>query len=61
MPGGYARIGKSDDTMALAMQAGGSVADVWVVAPRPVAPDSLVTSGTFWDVAILTSRRMSLR
>ena len=47
MPGGYARIGKSDDTMALAMQAGGSVADVWVVAPRPVAPDSLVTSGTF--------------
>lgn len=47
MPGGYARIGKSDDTMALAMQAGGSVADVWVVAAKPVAPDSLVASGAF--------------
>ena len=47
MPGGYARIGKSDDAMALAMQAGGSVADVWVVAPKPVAPDSLVVGGTF--------------
>lgn len=47
MPGGYARIGKSDDAMALAMQAGGSVADVWVVSPRPVAPDSLVAGGVF--------------
>lgn len=45
MPGGYARIGKSDDATALAMQAGGSVADVWVVAPRPVQPDTLVASG----------------
>ncbi|WP_149141551.1 circularly permuted type 2 ATP-grasp protein [Gemmobacter caeruleus] len=47
MPGGYARIGKSDDTTALAMQAGGSVADVWVVAPRAVAPDSLVPGSSF--------------
>lgn len=47
MPGGYARIGKSDDTTALAMQAGGSVADVWVVAPRPVPADSLVAQGGF--------------
>ncbi|MBL8560879.1 MAG: alpha-E domain-containing protein, partial [Gemmobacter sp.] len=47
MPGGYARIGKSDDTTALAMQAGGSVADVWVVAPRPVAPDTLASGGSF--------------
>ena len=31
MPGGYARIGRSDDPAALAMQRGGSVADVWVV------------------------------
>ncbi|MGY6548996.1 MAG: circularly permuted type 2 ATP-grasp protein [Roseinatronobacter sp.] len=47
MPGGYARIGKSDDPMALAMQAGGSVADVWVMAPQPVPPDSLVTTNRF--------------
>lgn len=47
MPGGYARIGKSDETTALAMQAGGSVADVWVVAPRPVAPDTLTSGGSF--------------
>ena len=45
MPGGYARIGKSGDTTALAMQAGGSVADVWVVSPQPVRADSLVVSG----------------
>jgi uncharacterized circularly permuted ATP-grasp superfamily protein/uncharacterized alpha-E superfamily protein len=42
MPGGYARIGKTADTKALAMQAGGSVADVWVVADAPVPDDTLV-------------------
>ncbi|TVP69524.1 MAG: hypothetical protein EA339_14480 [Rhodobacteraceae bacterium] len=42
MPGGYARIGKSDDPKAMAMQAGGAVADVWVMAPRPVPPETLV-------------------
>lgn len=47
MPGGYARIGASGDTTALAMQAGGAVADVWVVSPEPVAPDTLVASGSF--------------
>lgn len=47
MPGGYARIGKRSDVTALAMQAGGSVADVWVVSPRAVAPDSLVTTTAF--------------
>lgn len=47
MPGGYARIGKSDDATALAMQSGGSVADVWVVAPHPVAPDTLVAQTGF--------------
>lgn len=40
MPGGYARIGSTEtETTALAMQRGGSVADVWVVSdtsvPRP--------------------------
>lgn len=41
MPGGYARIGRLEDSTALAMQAGGSVADVWVVGEEPVATDSL--------------------
>ncbi|MGD9866288.1 MAG: circularly permuted type 2 ATP-grasp protein, partial [Pseudodonghicola sp.] len=36
MQGGYARIGRSEDATALAMQRGGSVADVWVVSDRPV-------------------------
>ena len=45
MPGGYARIGQSDDPTALAMQSGGSVADVWVLADRPVKAESLVTTG----------------
>lgn len=47
MPGGYARIGKSGDTTALAMQAGGSVADVWVLSPRPVRADTMVAPGGF--------------
>lgn len=41
MPGGYARIGRSDDVTALAMRSGGSVADVWIVADRPVPHDTL--------------------
>jgi len=36
MKGGYARIGRSEDVTALAMQRGGSVADVWVVSDRPL-------------------------
>lgn len=36
MKGGYARIGRTEDVTALAMQRGGSVADVWVVADRPL-------------------------
>ncbi|PLL11572.1 hypothetical protein C0V75_16260 [Tabrizicola sp. TH137] len=42
MPGGFARIGASQDPTALAMQRGGSAADVWIVSPREVAPDTLV-------------------
>lgn len=41
MKGGYARIGRSGDAMALAMQRGGSVADVWVVSDRPVPQETL--------------------
>ena len=41
MPGGYARIGRTEDPTALAMQSGGSVADVWVIGDEPVVADSL--------------------
>ncbi|MEC9343080.1 MAG: circularly permuted type 2 ATP-grasp protein [Pseudomonadota bacterium] len=43
MPGGFARIGRSGDSTALAVQRGGSVADVWVVAPQPVPGDTMLT------------------
>ncbi len=42
MPGGYGRIGRPGDAGALAVQRGGSVADVWVVSPHPVTPFSLL-------------------
>ncbi|MWB78561.1 hypothetical protein GLS40_11030 [Pseudooceanicola sp. 216_PA32_1] len=42
MPGGYARIGSSGDATALAMQRGGSVADVWIVNDTPTPQDSLM-------------------
>lgn len=41
MKGGYARIGHSGDASALAMQKGGSVADVWIVSDRPVPQISM--------------------
>jgi len=40
MPGGFARIGRSGDTPELAMQRGGSVADVWVVRKTAVDRDT---------------------
>ena len=42
MPGGFARIGASQDPTALAMQRGGSAADVWIVSPQEVVADTLV-------------------
>jgi uncharacterized circularly permuted ATP-grasp superfamily protein/uncharacterized alpha-E superfamily protein len=36
MPGGFARVGSSLDTTAIAMQRGGQAADVWVVSSKPV-------------------------
>jgi len=49
MPGGFARIGPSSDSAALALQRGGSVADVWVVSKRPVPAETMLgaTSGPF--------------
>ncbi|TPE53171.1 circularly permuted type 2 ATP-grasp protein [Amaricoccus solimangrovi] len=35
MPGGFARIGRTPDPTAIAMQRGGSAADVWILGPGP--------------------------
>ncbi|QDL92909.1 hypothetical protein FDP22_14620 [Paroceanicella profunda] len=42
MPGGFARIGSSPDPTAIAMQRGGSAADVWVVSDGPVEKPTLL-------------------
>lgn len=46
MPGGFARIGNSLDPTAIAMQRGGTAADVWVVSDRPVEQVSMVQPST---------------
>lgn len=42
MPGGFARIGASEDVSAIAMQKGGAVADVWIVSDSPVKWSTLL-------------------
>ncbi|MEQ1899674.1 MAG: circularly permuted type 2 ATP-grasp protein [Devosia sp.] len=42
MPGGFARVGSTLDTTAIAMQRGGQAADVWVVSDKPVERISLL-------------------
>lgn len=42
MPGGFARVGSTRDTTAIAMQRGGQAADVWVVSDKPVERVSLL-------------------
>ncbi|MDI7860491.1 circularly permuted type 2 ATP-grasp protein [Rhizobiaceae bacterium n13] len=42
MPGGFARIGSGDDVAAIAMQAGGRAADVWIVSDKPVERATLL-------------------
>lgn len=46
MPGGFARIGPSSNSAALALQRGGSVADVWVVSKKPVATETMLGSSS---------------
>lgn len=46
MQGGFARIGASTDPTALAMQRGGSAADVWVISKNPVSAVSMVSPAT---------------
>lgn len=53
MPGGYARIGTTDDSTALSMRRGGSAADVWIVSPKPVRQDTmLATTGEAFQRAV---------
>ena len=42
MPGGFGRIGKTQDNAAISMRNGGAVADVWVVSDAPVEPASML-------------------
>ncbi|MGB0747686.1 MAG: circularly permuted type 2 ATP-grasp protein [Magnetospiraceae bacterium] len=42
MPGGFARVGSTDDATAIAMRQGGAVADVWVMGPGAARDDSLL-------------------
>jgi uncharacterized circularly permuted ATP-grasp superfamily protein/uncharacterized alpha-E superfamily protein len=42
MSGGFARIGRSKDASAIAMQAGGSAADVWIVGDQKPVRDTLL-------------------
>lgn len=42
MSGGFARIGRSEDASAIAMQSGGSAADVWVVGGHRPVKESLL-------------------
>ncbi|MDV7141527.1 circularly permuted type 2 ATP-grasp protein [Tropicimonas sp. TH_r6] len=44
MPGGFARIGRSEDSSAIAMQQGGQVADVWVIGQKTERAASLLRS-----------------
>ena len=43
MPGGFARIGQSATSAVLAMQQGGSAADVWIVSRNPVPADTMLS------------------
>nr|WP_136683700.1 circularly permuted type 2 ATP-grasp protein [Rhodobacter xinxiangensis] len=45
MPGGFARIGRTADTAAIAMQKGGAAADVWVMSAGRVAADTMMPLG----------------
>ena len=58
LPGGYARIGRAGDATALAMQQGGSVADVWVMRDQPAPDETLFEPGNFRreDAGALPSR-----
>lgn len=45
MPGGFARVGTSDDPSAVSMRDGSAVADVWIVSTAPVPDVTLLPTG----------------
>ncbi len=45
MPGGYARIGRSNDVTGLSMHAGGSCTDVWVMSKTPIVANTMIGFG----------------
>lgn len=55
MPGGFARVGRSEDPSAVAMQQGGSVADVWIVSDDPVPADTMFSNTSIADYRRQTS------
>jgi len=42
MPGGFARIGPAGNSTSLALQNGGSAADVWIVSKKPVRTETML-------------------
>ena len=46
MPGGFARIGSDGKSPSLAIQSGGSTADVWIVSKKPVSSETMLESPT---------------
>ncbi|MBO6894584.1 MAG: circularly permuted type 2 ATP-grasp protein [Roseibium sp.] len=60
MSGGFARIGRTKDASAIAMQAGGSAADVWIVGDKRPVKESLLhqTESPFFksQTGVLPSR-----
>ncbi|MCC1481048.1 circularly permuted type 2 ATP-grasp protein [Roseibaca sp. Y0-43] len=58
LPGGYARVGRTEEAGALSMQQGGSVADVWIMCDRPAPPETLFDNERFRreDTGALPSR-----
>ena len=45
MPGGFCRISADTDARAISMGVGVQSADVWVLSSKPVAPESLLSTG----------------
>ncbi|WP_236637883.1 circularly permuted type 2 ATP-grasp protein [Mangrovicoccus ximenensis] len=60
MPGGYARIGRHQESTAISLQKGGSVADVWLLADPPGSQTAIAEArtvlGTRPDLSLLPSR-----
>ncbi|MBA4783768.1 MAG: circularly permuted type 2 ATP-grasp protein [Rhizobiales bacterium] len=46
MPGGFARIGRTGNSAALAVQNGGTAADVWIVSKAPVRNETMLLDPT---------------